>query len=394
MSAGLKIGLVYDDTIDRDGGIPLYVTTLGGALRKRGHEVEYLVGCSRAQQIGGVRVRSLARNVSVRFNGNALSMPVWSRARDLDRALERGGYDVLHVQVPYSPLMAGRLVARADPRCAVIGTYHVASDRALPCLGAWLLRALKLPSASRFDEIVSVSVAAASFAARWSRMDAHRIVPNMLDLAAIPACQPGNEGNNAIDVAFVGRLVPRKGARELIDAIALLDERRSRPTRVVIVGEGPHRERLQRRVRDLGLGDTVVFLGRVDDRTKFAVLSAARIACFPSRFGESFGIVILEALAAGAGVVLAGRNPGYGELLAPEGLVDAEDSAAFAARLGELLDDAAARRALGARQRALLPRFDSEIVVEEILRVYRAALARRSRDAAADFRKMALGVAA
>ena len=56
MSAGLKIGLVYDDTIDRDGGIPLYVTTLGGALRKRGHEVEYLVGCSRAQQIGGRRL--------------------------------------------------------------------------------------------------------------------------------------------------------------------------------------------------------------------------------------------------------------------------------------------------------------------------------------------------
>jgi phosphatidylinositol alpha-mannosyltransferase len=257
-----------------------------------------------------------------------------------------------------------------------------------------LLRALKLPSAPRFDEIISVSAAAALFAARWSRMEANQIVPNMLDLAAIPGGRSGNDEGPAIDIAFVGRLVPRKGARELIDAIAFLDRRRSRPTRVAIVGEGPHRDRLQRRVRALGLDESVTFLGRVDDQVKFAVLSAARIACFPSRYGESFGIVILEALAAGAEAVLAGCNPGYSELLAPEGLVDPEDSPAFAARIWELLDDGNARRALGSRQRAMLPRFDSEVVVEEVLRVYRAALARRPRAVAIDSRRMALDVAA
>lgn len=393
MSANLRIGLVYDDTLDRDGGIPLYVTTLGNALRRRGHWVEYLVGYSRRERIDGVPVHSLARNVGVRFNGNALSMPVWSRAHVLDRTLDHGRYDVLHVQVPYSPMMAGRLVRRVEPRCAVIGTYHVASDRFLPGAGAWLLRILKRPSAPRFDEIVSVSGTAASFARRWSGMQAGRIVPNMLDLSAIratgstqPACAP-------IDVAFVGRLVPRKGAAEMVEAIALLNRRRSRPVRVAIVGDGPHRERLRRRIHALGLDPSVALLGRVDDLIKFAVLSRASIACFPSRFGESFGVVILEALAAGAEAVLAGQNPGYRELLGSDGLVNPEDAPAFALRLGELLDDVGARRALGARQRTLLSRFDSELVVDEVLSVYRAALARR-RPTAINPRPMALDAVA
>ncbi len=167
------------------------MTTLGKALARRGHRVEYLVGGSAVAEVDGAVVHSLARNIKVRFNGNALSMPAWSRGRELRDVLVSGRYDVLHVQVPYSPLMAGRLVARADPSCAVVGTYHVASERVLPRVGARLLRMLKLRSAPRFDEIVSVSRVAAEFAATYSGMEAERIVPNMLDLAAI---SPGRWG--------------------------------------------------------------------------------------------------------------------------------------------------------------------------------------------------------
>jgi phosphatidyl-myo-inositol alpha-mannosyltransferase len=370
----LSIGLVYDDSLDRYGGIPLYVATLGRALIRRGHRVDLLVGNSAAANVGGATVHVLARTMNVRFNGNALSMPIWSRAADLRRALESGRYDVLHVQVPYSPLMAGRLLRRADPHTAVVGTYHVASDRLMPRAGARLLRVLKFPSASRFDEIISVSQTAADFAASWSLMEAWRIVPNLLDLDRRPSSLLG-VCDQAADIVFVGRLVNRKGARALIDAIAQIESRR--PT-VAIVGDGPLRPQLERQVRRTGLTGHIAFLGAVNDRHKTALLSQAKIACFPSLFGESFGLVILEALAAGAEVVLAGDNPGYRELLgAAGGLVDPKRTEAFAADLTRLLNDQDERLALGASQRRLLPRFDAELVVNEVLDVYREALARR-----------------
>lgn len=391
---GLRVGIVYDDTIDRHGGIPLYVATLGAALARRGHHVEYLVGSSEISEIDGAPVLSLARNAGVRFNGNALSMPIWSRGSDLDRVLTTGRYDVLHVQVPYSPLMAGRLLTRVAPDCAVVGTYHVASDRLLPRAGARLLRVMKARSAPRFDQIFSVSGVAAEFARTCSGMDAGRIVPNMLDLRSIPRRLPRSEGSQA-DIVFVGRLVPRKGAGELIEAFALLDQASEKPARLVVIGDGPLRGRLQRRARALALGDRVTFLGSVDDQRKLATLAQAEIACFPSLFGESFGLVILEALAAGAGAVVAGDNPGYRELLGEDdALVDPRDPVAFAAKLRSLLEDEGARRELGARQRRLLSAFDSEAVVEEILDVYRAALARRGRPARPRGEKAVLDVAA
>jgi phosphatidyl-myo-inositol alpha-mannosyltransferase len=370
----LSIGLVYDDSLDQYGGIPLYVTTLGRALIRRGHRVDLLVGDSAAANIGGATVHVLARNINVRFNGNALSMPIWSRAANLRRALEAGRYDVLHVQVPYSPLMAGRLLRRAAPHTAVVGTYHVASDRLMPRAGARLLRILKLPSASRFDEIISVSQTASDFAASCSLVEARRIVPNLLDLARRPSSPFGVRDQEA-DIVFVGRLVNRKGAKTLIDAIARIESRR--PT-LAIVGDGPLRPQLERHVRRTGLARHITFLGAVNDRHKTALLSQAKIACFPSLFGESFGLVILEALAAGTEAVLAGDNPGYRELLGSVGgLIDPKRTEAFAAELMQLLNDQDERITLGARQRGLLRRFDAELVVDEILDVYREVLARR-----------------
>lgn len=387
MSEGaLRIGLVYDDTIDRYGGIGVYVTTLGGALRQRGHHVEYLLGSSAVASFDGVPVRSLARNVGVRFNGNALSMPAWSRGARLDQTLRDGRFDVLHVQVPYSPLMAGRLLTRVDGRCAVVGTYHVASESLLPCVGASALRVLKARSAPRFDAMVSVSQAAAAFAARWSGMEARHVVPNLLDVSRVRREVAATAARSEHDVVFVGRLVPRKGCGELLEALGCLERAAERrPPRVAIVGDGPLRRRLERRARALGLADTVAFYGAVDDRRKLALLAGARVACFPSIFGESFGVVILEALAAGGEAVLAGDNPGYRELLdEPRALVDPRDPVAFGARLRGLLEDDGLRAEIGRRQRGLLARCDAHVVTDRILDVYRTALRARRMESRAE----------
>jgi phosphatidylinositol alpha-mannosyltransferase len=374
----LRVALAYDDTIDRHGGIGLYVLTLGAALQRRGHHVEYLLGNSVVTHAEGGQVHSLARNVQVRFNGNLLSMPAWSDGRRIDRVVDAGRYDVLHVQMPYSPVMSGRVVRRVAERCAVIGTYHVASERLLPRGGALLLRMLRAQSVLRFDEIISVSRTAADFAERWSRIEAPRVIPNLLDVPAVRA-QAALPGRVIADVVFVGRLVPRKGAKELITAVAHLHRRAGHAcTTVAIVGDGPLRQALEGHAQRLGVDAAVTFYGALSDKQKFAALAQARIACFPSLFGESFGVVVLEALAAGADAVLAGRNPGYAELLDdPSALVDPHDAPVFAARLAELLEDHTGRHALGQRQRELLTRCDADVVVDSVLDVYERALRRR-----------------
>lgn len=375
-SHALRVGIVYDDTIDRPGGIGLYVLTLGDALRRRGHHVEYLLGHTRARNVAGAPTHSLATNVHVRFNGNALSMPAASRRRRLSEVLEQGRFDVLHVQVPYSPLMAGRLLTLADSSCAVVGTYHVSSDRLLARLGARALRVLKRRSIGRLDSLMAVSRTAAEFAQTWSRMPVDAIVPNLLDL---DSCRPALSGPCDADVVFVGRLVPRKGVDYLLEAMARLPAHRSGgAVRATILGDGPLRARLERQARRRGLHDTVRFVGEVDEQTKAQALGGAKVACFPSLYGESFGVVLLEALAAGAQAVIAGSNAGYAELLAGRGgLIDPRNTGGFAKRLAELLDDESERVALGASQRQMLGRFDVDVVVEEVLAVYERALAAR-----------------
>lgn len=370
---------MYDDTIDRFGGIGLYVTTLGGALSRRGHHVEYLVGSSQQQWIDDSRVRALARNVPVRFNGNVLSMPAWSRARTLRGALVEGRFDVLHVQVPYSPLMAGRLLRACDARCAVVGTYHVASSRVAARVGAKLLRAPCRSTDARFDRMLAVSQTASDFASECSGLSVDEVIPNLLDAGRVRSQANLRCDLPSAEVVFVGRLVPRKGAEHLLRALhALAGFSDAQRPRAAILGDGPLRVELQQLAERLGLTDRVGFHGAVSDPEKAAMLRQAHIACFPSLFGESFGVVVLEALAAGADMVLAGDNPGYRELLQdPAVLVQPRDSRMFARRLATLLGDADLRRSLGARQRELLRSCSHDEVTERVERAYVTALESR-----------------
>jgi phosphatidyl-myo-inositol alpha-mannosyltransferase len=379
VSGALRIGLVYDDTIDRYGGIGLYVTTLGRALSRRGHHVEYLLGTSKQRSVDGSPVRALARNVHVRFNGNLLSMPAWSRRGALRAALTQGRFDVLHVQVPYSPLMAGRLLSSCDERCAVIGTFHAASARLAPRAGAKLLRTACCFTDWRFDHMLAVSQTASDFARACSGLHVDEVLPNLIDVAEVnrdahEPCQLPEA-----DVVFVGRLVPRKGVEHLLLALSVLaGPRRRQCPRVAILGDGPLRKRLEQRATRLGLSDRVTFYGAVSDAQKASMLRRAQVACFPSVYGESFGVVVLEALAAGSQVVLAGDNPGYRELLGESiALVDPQDPEAFAERLALLLGDCRLRRSVGGRQRALLETCASQSVADRVEHAYRRALSIR-----------------
>jgi phosphatidylinositol alpha-mannosyltransferase len=369
----LKVGLVFDDSLDSTDGVAQYVKTVGSWLTSQGHEAVYLVGQTQIDNWDGGKVYSLSRNICVKFNGNRLSMPLLPRVNLIDKVLKKQNFDVLHVMLPCSPLMAGRVVAAADKQTAIVGTFHIFPSGRLSSYGSRLLRLLLYPTLHRFDSIVSVSQPALEFARQAYGIQS-TILPNPVNVNTFAKKQKTQSKDKRI--VFLGRLVPRKGCRQLIDAFALLSKQHD-DARLEIAGSGPQAATLKKMVSDKGLEEKVKFLGYIDEKEKPNLLASATIACFPSLYGESFGIVLIEAMAAGA-VVLGGDNPGYRSVLndQPVLLVDPNDTVKFADRLDQLLTDVKLRKQVLSWQSRAVRRYDIGTVGAQIVSEYISSIAK------------------
>jgi phosphatidylinositol alpha-mannosyltransferase len=367
--------LVFDDSLDSADGVAQHVKTLGAWLSRRGHKVSYLVGETKLKEWQGGQVFSLAKNRRVNFNGNRLSIPLPANSNNIRKVIDAQDFDILHVMMPHSPLMAQRVVNRADPQTAVIGTFHIYPSGALVNIGSRFLRRMYGNGLRRFSMFISVSSAAAEFAKRAYGIKSE-VLPNPVDLSAYRTPSAVKRDNNSA-IVFLGRLVKRKGCRQLLEAFAVLHK--SNPAAsLVIAGDGPQRRQLEELSRRLGVADSVKFLGFIAEEDKPSLLASADIACFPSLFGESFGIVLVEAMAAGSGVVVGGDNPGYRTILGaqPQLLVDPLDKQAFAGRLRSLLRDKALRSKLHSWQDKEVKKYDIETVGPQLVRIYFSAIAR------------------
>ena len=161
----MRIGFVLDDTLDSSDGVQQYVLTLGKWLSKNGHEVHYLVGRTERQDIDNLH--SLAKNIRVSFNKNRLSIPLNASKREIAVVLEKYHFDVLHVQVPYSPLFASKVIGLASSKTAVIGTFHILPFSKKEKLATKMLGYLVGKSKARFDQFIAVSKPAQAFIA-WA----------------------------------------------------------------------------------------------------------------------------------------------------------------------------------------------------------------------------------
>jgi len=373
----MKIGLVLDDTLDTSDGVQQYVLSVGGWLAAQKHEVHYLVGHTTRTDVPGVH--PLSRNLRVKFNGNRMSMPLPASRRKLRDFLAEQQFDVLHVQVPYSPFLAGRILSVAPKTTAVVGTFHILPYSRLVTLGNRLLAVLNSISARRFDAMVAVSRPAAEFARRIYGYRAD-VVPNPVRLSQFAGA---HSARTSLTIVFLGRLVARKGAQQLLQAVAYVREHGlyTGDFRVIIGGKGALLSDMERYVSAHGLSDIVSFAGFVDEEHKADFLAQADIAAYPSTGGESFGIVLLEAMAAARGVVLAGNNPGYASVMEPypDQLIDPADTKVFAEKLARYLGDAPARRAAAQAQKAYVQRFDISVVGTQLVAVYAQALQKRGR---------------
>jgi phosphatidylinositol alpha-mannosyltransferase len=367
----LRVGLVSPYSWSAMGGVQVHVRDFAQMLRERGHEASILAPAEDEDDLEPGVVWG-GRPVAVPYNGSVARLtfgPV--AAGRVRRWLANGEFDIVHVHQPESPSLSILAVWAAD--APLVGTWHMASERSKALVGfSGILR----PSLEKIEARIAVSEAARTTLVSHLGGDPV-LIPNGVHVDTYAAAQPRADlrapGGT---VSFLGRLdEPRKGLPVLLAAWPDV-VRRHPQARLLVAGPGDVAE--AQRTVPVDVRDTIRWLGRISDDDKATMLASSDIYVGPHTGGESFGIVLVEAMAAGATVV-ASDLPAFRAVLG-EGAAGRTfamgDSAALARTLSQLLGDPDERSRLRAGARAQVHAYDWPTVTDQVLEVYDLVLGR------------------
>ncbi|MBO4207745.1 glycosyltransferase family 4 protein [Micromonospora echinofusca] len=370
----MRIGIVCPYSFDVPGGVQNHIIDLAEALIGLGHEVSVLAPADEDAALPPYVVPA-GRAVPLPYNGSVARIafgPV-STAR-VRRWINRGDFDVLHVHEPLTLSLS--LLAVLSARGPVVATFHTAMTRSRALAAAQGLLQIVL---ERITARIAVSALARKV--QVEHLDGGAVeIPNGVTVAkfadAVPLdgwpgeCGPGSGGT----LGFLGRFTePRKGFPLLRDAFVTLAPHRP-GLRLLVAGPGEADDLYGQFPADLR--DRVTFLGLVSEPDKARMLRSVHLYVAPNTGGESFGMILTEAMAAGTTVVASDLDAfrrvldaGRAGRLFPVG-----DVAALSRTLAELLDDPAARAALSACGDEVVAGFDWPVVARRVLEVYAAAI--------------------
>ena len=354
----MKIGLVSPYDWSYPGGVQAHIAHLATELRARGHTVRILTPATgpRARQVEYGLYR-LGWAAPLRFNGSvarvAVAPDLKGKIRNL---LVREQFDVLHLHEPLASALPLTMLHLAGVSGAInIGTFHAYARHGLTSTCEWAYVSAK-PFLGRYSKRlhgrIAVSQPALEFVSRFFPGD-YRIIPNGVDVARfnpnVPPLPRYMDGK--LNILYLGRLEARKGAKFLLRAIPLIREHYPN-TRFIFASDGPLREGFMRLVAEAGWRD-VEFPGRIPAEQLPALYTSAHVYCAPNTGGESQGIVLLEALAAGRAVV-ASDIPGFRTVITSNKnglLVPPKKHEALAWTICHLLENEPERARLGAAGR-------------------------------------------
>ena len=365
-SVPLRVGMVCPYSLDVPGGVQSHVVGLADALTALGHDVSVLAPAADATPVPEF-VTTTGRSIGLRYNGSVARVtfgPVsWSRAR---RWLGDHDFDVLHVHEPTTMSLSALVLLAAEG--PIVATFHTSTERsrALNAFGP-VIRPLMEKVTAR----IAVSPPARRVQVEHLRGGAVEI-PNGVDVGryAHGPLLPGYP--RPPTVGFVGRFgEPRKGMAVLLDALRMLAPDRQ-ALRLLVVGRS---DVAALRLAAGPVADRLDVLGAVDDTTKAAALRSVDVFCAPNIGGESFGMVLTEAMAAGAPVLASDLGAFQAVLGGSGALFRTGDAAALATQLAALLDDPGRRDTLAVAGRAMAAVYDWPVVASAVQRVYRAAVA-------------------
>ena len=360
----MRIALVCPYAWDEPGGVQVQVRELGERLRRQGHEVLALAPAS--HRPSEPWVMGVGSTVSLPYGRTRAPISPWLGTRRRVREVLRAfAPDVVHVHEPFAPSASMFAIGAGPP---VVATFHSGIDRSLlyDAAGPALRR-----TARRIAVRIAVSERAAAVARR--RLGgSYVVIPNGVDVARFARAEPADLGDGT-KLLFVGRLHARKGFAVAVAAFATLAPEHT-DLQLVVAGEGAEASAVDRLPG--ALRGRVRMLGTVPNQELPPIHAACDVFLAPNTGGESFGVVLTEAMAAGLPVV-ASDIPGFDEVVTAgtDGvLVRPGDVNALAVAVGTLLDDpeTAARLAGNARVRAASA--DWAVVVDRLEEVYARAV--------------------
>ncbi|MGY1814150.1 glycosyltransferase family 4 protein [Blastococcus sp. SYSU D00820] len=369
----MRIGLVCPYPWDRPGGVQYHVRDLAETLRAMGHHVEVLTPAEREESLPAEHVTFAGRTVPIPYNGSMASVqfgPV-SAAR-VRRWLREGHFDVVHVHDPAPPSIG--LLVLMIAKGPIVATFHAATVRS-KWLAAWG------PVIRPWLERISGRIAVSDFARRVQVEhlggDAV-IIPNGVHVAAFssgPSLPGYRRGSGDPTIGFLGRYdEPRKGLPVLLEAMRTVVQRHP-GARLLIAGRGDPDD-LAVAVGD-DLRPHVTLLGELSEPDKAAFLRSVDVYCAPNLLGESFGVILIEALSAGAPIVASDLDAFAAVLEDGRAgvLVRRGDAGALATALGDLLADPARRAELSAVGAEVAAGYDWQVLARRILAVYETVVA-------------------
>jgi len=362
----LKVGIVSPYGYPHPGGVNEHVRFTYEAMRRLGHDAWIITSKYGKQRANEGHIIRLGTGFAFPANGSmgrvTLSWRFKQRAREL-QAEHR--FDILHFHEPLVPFLSPTMLDQSDT--VNIATFHAFGGFSP---SYWVGKRFAGGLAQQLHGRIAVSGAARHFISRYFPGE-YRIIPNGVDLDRYADTEPFEElRDGTINILFVGRFEERKGLIHLLKAYHRLRKRHV-DARLLVVGSGP-KEREYRRYVGLRQIRDVEFLGRVSDDDKARYFASADIFCSPATGQESFGVVLLEGMAAGIPIVASDIH-GYKNVLqrGVQGLlVEPKNHRALAAALYALSQDPELRHRMGDAGRARAPEFSWDRVTERIVDYY------------------------
>jgi phosphatidyl-myo-inositol alpha-mannosyltransferase len=376
----VRIALVSPYSWTYQGGVNRHVEALAEEFLDRGHHVRVLAPFDSPGRLSRIMHRShaeprevpdyfvpLGRSVGIASNGAISNLSVFPAGGVVAprRELRRGEFDVVHVHEPVVPLVGWNAALGAG--APVVGTFHAYSTKAIPNHIASAFGARRV--FNRLSARIAVSEAAAWTGRRWFGGD-YEIVPNGVDVEAAPSGP--KPASSELRVLFVGRHEARKGLPVLLSAFGALVEQV--PCRLTVIGA--EREDVLRYLADPDLMRWIDVRGRVSGERLWSALHEADVLCAPSLSGESFGMVLTEAFAAGTPVI-ASAIAGYSDVVTDgvDGLlVPPADPQRLAEELQRIHHEPDRLRAMGEAARRSARRYAWPRVADRVAEVYERAI--------------------
>jgi phosphatidylinositol alpha-mannosyltransferase len=370
----MKIGLICPYNINKHGGVLEVILALQKGLSAKGHEVKIITPRPRGIKDSDHK-DVIFIGVSTDFRSPSHTTTQVSSNGDEDlinEVLEREKFDILHFHEPWVPLLSRQILQLSN--AINVATFHanvpetIMTRTVIKAVSPYMKSVMKY-----LDVLTAVSPAAAEYAAGLTKKPIS-IVPNGIDLEKYKHPEKVQNNDGVKIISYVGRLERRKGVKYLIKAYSLFQEKRPE-SKLIIAGDGPDKDKLKLLADDLGVKN-IEFLGYISESDKLDLLENSDIFCSPAVYGESFGIVLLEAIATGT-VCVAGNNSGYMDVLKETGalsIVDPHNSDEFSRRLELLMYDENLRKLWKQWASLYIKQFDYPNIIDSYEKIYKNAL--------------------